>query len=77
MGSEILAGDSAQLLRVVIHGPAAVLPADRPKYSNLMPPMGFLSDDELAAAITHARTNFAPNAAPITVEQIGAAKLVK
>jgi glucose/arabinose dehydrogenase/mono/diheme cytochrome c family protein len=74
VGSEILAGDTAQLLRVVIQGPAAVLPADRPKFANIMPAMGFLTDAELSAALTHARTNFATNAPPITVEQVAVAK---
>jgi glucose/arabinose dehydrogenase len=74
VGSDILAGDPAQLLRVVLNGPAAVLPADRPKYANLMPPMKFLPDAELAAALTHARANFVTNASPIAVDQVTAAK---
>jgi len=74
VGSDILAGDPARLLRVVLHGPAATLPADRPKFANIMPPMGFLPDDDLAAAITHARASFTSNPAPITAAQVTAAR---
>ncbi len=74
VGSAILAGDPARLLRVVIEGPAAVLPADRPVFTNLMPPMGFLPDAELAAALTHAREAFANGAGEITATEIAAAR---
>ncbi len=37
-GSQILSGDPTRLIRLVLAGPAAVLPPDRPKYANLMPP---------------------------------------
>jgi hypothetical protein len=74
VGSEVLAGDPMRLLRLVIEGPAAVLPADRPKSANAMPPMGFLPDAELAAALSHAREQFANGASGINAEQVSAAR---
>ena len=74
VGSEVLAGDPARLLRMVIDGPAAVLPADRPKFANAMPPMGFLPDAELAAALTYAREHFGNGAKGIDSEQVAAAR---
>lgn len=77
-GSDVLAGDPAQLIRVVLRGPAAVLPADRPKFSNVMPAFEFLSDNDLAALLTHARENFTPlsatGQAAVTAAEISAVR---
>jgi glucose/arabinose dehydrogenase/mono/diheme cytochrome c family protein len=74
VGSEVLAGDPARLLRMVIEGPDAVLPADRPKLANAMPAMGFLPDAELAAALSHARERFANGASEIDARQVSDAR---
>ncbi len=57
-GSAITGGDATKLIRVVLNGPAAELPANREKYSNVMPAFNFLSDADLAALLTHVRENF-------------------
>ena len=70
-GSAIVAGDASRLIRVVLNGPTVELPADRPKYSNAMPALGMLPDEELAGALTHVRENFSnPSADKITPQQI-------
>jgi mono/diheme cytochrome c family protein len=70
-GDAVLAGDPGQLIRVVLEGPAKVLPADRPHFSNIMPSMGgVLSDDQIAGVLTYARQQFADNASAITPEQV-------
>jgi mono/diheme cytochrome c family protein len=74
VGSEVLAGDPMRLLRMTLAGPPAVLPADRPKFSNAMPPMDFLPDAELAAALTYAREKFANGAAAIDADKVSAAR---
>ena len=59
LDSAIVRGDPATLIRVILHGPAAVLPADRPKYSNLMP--GFepaLNDTQVADLASFVRQAF-------------------
>jgi len=38
--------------------PAAVLPADRPKYSNVMAAFGFLRDRQIADVATYLRQAF-------------------
>jgi glucose/arabinose dehydrogenase/mono/diheme cytochrome c family protein len=73
-GSEIVSGDPDRLIRLVLAGPAAVLPTDRPKYSNLMPPWEGLPDADIAAALTHARRAFAQNAGEITAAQVAAVR---
>jgi glucose/arabinose dehydrogenase/cytochrome c5 len=73
-GSAVVAGDPARLLAVLLHGPAAALPADREKYSNVMPPFGGYSDAELASVATFLRKNFAPKSAVVTAEQVSAVR---
>lgn len=59
-GSAVVAGDLSRLIRVILHGPAAVLPADREKFAVVMPPFGpALSDAEIASIATYLRRNFA------------------
>jgi glucose/arabinose dehydrogenase len=71
-GSAVVAGDSTRLINVLLRGPAAVLPPDREKFSNVMPPFAFLSDDDLASVINYLRKNFAPAAGPVTPAQVAA-----
>lgn len=61
IGSRVVAGDPALLIKVLLHGPAAVLPADREKYQNVMPALhAVYNDDELASVANYVRKNFAP-----------------
>jgi glucose/arabinose dehydrogenase/cytochrome c5 len=71
IGSKIVAGDPATLIRVVLKGPAAVLPADRQKYGVVMPPFETYSDADLAAVITYVRATFS-NASAVTADQVKA-----
>ena len=71
--SAIVAGDATRLIDVLLKGPAAVLPADREKFSNVMPPLGGVySDDDIASVINFLHNNFAKSAPPVTAAQIAA-----
>jgi mono/diheme cytochrome c family protein len=60
-GSAVVAGDTDRLINVLLKGPAAVLPADREKFGNVMPPFGAVYNDaDLASLINYLRANFAP-----------------
>ena len=72
VGSAVVKGDATQIIRVVLNGPAAVLPADRPKYLNVMPAFSVLSDEQIAAVLTYVRQNFGAGASPITPAQVAA-----
>jgi mono/diheme cytochrome c family protein len=68
-----VAGNPDRLIRVVLHGPAQVLPADRPKYAVQMPPFAaVLNDADIAEVLTFARRSFGMGAAPITAAQVAA-----
>jgi len=70
-GSAVVSGDPATLIRVVLQGPAQVLPTDRAKYANQMPPFGVvLSDDDIATVLTLVRRQFGKGGAPVTPSRL-------
>jgi mono/diheme cytochrome c family protein len=73
-GSAVVAGDPDRLINVLLRGPAAVLPADREKFSNVMPPFALLSDADIASVINYLRQNFAAGATQVTATQVAAAR---
>jgi glucose/arabinose dehydrogenase/cytochrome c5 len=68
----VVAGDSARLINVLLKGPAVVLPADREKFSNVMPPFAVLSDADIASVLTYVRKNFAPRTPEVTAAEVAA-----
>jgi mono/diheme cytochrome c family protein len=68
----VAGGDPTRLIRVVLEGPDKVLPADRPHYSNKMPPLSVLSDVQIANVLTFVRQKFGDNASPIEPGQVAA-----
>ena len=59
VGSRVVSGDLATLIKVVLLGPAQVLPADRPKYQVQMPPFApAFSDEDIAATLMFVRNAF-------------------
>ncbi len=75
VGSSVVAGDPATLIRVVLQGPAQVLPPNRPKYAVQMPPFAAaFSDIDIADTLTFVRKAFGKGASPVTVAQVKAAR---
>ncbi len=72
IGSAVVAGDPTRLINILLKGPAAVLPADRAKYTGSMPPFNVLSDADIAGVINYIRTRFATGASSVTPEQVAA-----
>jgi glucose/arabinose dehydrogenase/mono/diheme cytochrome c family protein len=69
----VVGGDTNLLINVLLKGPAAVLPADREKFNNVMPPFGGVySDADLASVINFIRANFAPAAPKVTAADVAA-----
>lgn len=72
-GSQVVAGNAATLIKVLLQGPAAVLPADREKFSNVMPAFAAAYNDaDLASLLNYLRKNFAPSAGPVSEAQVAA-----
>jgi mono/diheme cytochrome c family protein len=75
VGSAVVAGDPTRLIKVILNGPAQVLPADRPKYQVQMPPFAAaFSDADIAETLTFVRRAFGNGASPITAAQVKAAR---
>lgn len=71
MGSRTVAGDADRLVRVILEGPAAVLPADRERFPVVMPAFGALYDDAaITSLVNYLRVNFAPGASPIAAADV-------
>ncbi len=68
--NEIVTGDADRLIQIVLKGPAAVLPKDRPRYSNVMPPFNRLTDDQIADVLTYVRHDFDHGAPAIEAAQV-------
>jgi mono/diheme cytochrome c family protein len=71
-GSGMLAGEPAALIRLVLYGGDAVLPENRPRFENPMPPLAALSDQQVADVIGYARRMFAKAASPIAARDVAA-----
>jgi len=67
---DIAAGDPNLLIKAVLKGPAGVIPADRPRYSNAMPPFKQLSDQDIADVLTYVRHEFNHGAPPVNAQQV-------
>ena len=71
IGSAVVSGDAATLIRATLHGPAQVLPASRPKYTNQMPPFAAaMNDADLADTLTFVRKVFGKGASAVTASDI-------
>ena len=71
VGSTVVTGDPGTLIRVVLRGPAAVLPPSKTS-ANQMPPFAYLSDPDVAAALSYVRQAFGKGAGSITPAQVAA-----
>ncbi len=69
-GSAVVKGDPLRLIRIVLQGPAAVLPPDRPKYSNIMPPFPTLPDGQVADLVTYLRAAHGDGASAVSEAEV-------
>lgn len=76
-GSSVVRGDPKLLINVVLRGPAAVLPPDRPKYSNVMPMFSTMEDQQIADILTYVRQRFGGGASPVTAAEVSAQRNAK
>src|SRR5262249_46629532 len=69
-GSEWVRGDSARLIRIVLHGLEGPITVAGQNFGGpgavSMPALGALSDEQIANVLTFVRGAFGPNAAPVT-----------
>jgi len=77
-GSEyVTASNTSVPIQIVIRGMQGPLTVKGVQYNGLMPPYGLgieMSDDEVAAVLTHARSSWGNNASPITAQEVAAVR---
>ncbi len=71
-GSAVVAGEPATLVKLILRGADAALPANRKIYSNQMPPFPTWPDADVAAVLTYVRRTYGNGAAAITPAQVAA-----
>jgi mono/diheme cytochrome c family protein len=70
MGNPIVSGDPDTIIKILLLGPAKVLPADRPKFTGQMPPITGLSDAKIAALVTYIRAKFGNGASAVDEDEV-------
>ncbi|MCS7170062.1 MAG: cytochrome c, partial [Candidatus Kapabacteria bacterium] len=71
VGSELLQGDPTLPIRVVLHGLQGRIERQGKVYNGVMSAWGtVLSDDDIAAVLTYARTAWGNSASPVMPEQV-------
>jgi mono/diheme cytochrome c family protein len=72
-GSEIVNGDEAKVIRIVLGGLTGPVEVAGETYSGMMPPWGgVLKDPEIAAVLTYVRSTWGNKGAPITASKVAA-----
>src|SRR3954451_16807986 len=72
-GSEIVNGDEAKVVRIVLNGLTGPVEVAGETYSGMMPPWGgVLKDPEIAAVLTYVRSAWGNKAAPVTPAKVAA-----
>ena len=71
--SELVNGDEAKVIRIVLHGLTGPVEVAGETYSGMMPPWGgVLKDADIAAVLTYVRSTWGNKAAPITPAKVAA-----
>lgn len=63
-------GDQTRLINILLKGMSTGVVIDDEEYTNPMPPLNFLSDEQIANVLTYVRNNFQNKASAVTVAQV-------
>jgi mono/diheme cytochrome c family protein len=72
MGSKVVAGPSATVIKVLLLGPEKALPAHKSTSANQMPAFDSLSDEDIASIVSYVRKTFGKGASAVTPAQVKA-----
>lgn len=67
-------GDKKQLIAVLLNGMDEEIEIDGEPYHNVMPPLNYLSDQEIADVLTYVRNSFTNKASTVTAAEVTAAR---
>jgi len=72
--TEYVLGEKAKLINIVLKGLNKELEIDGETYTNAMPPLNHLTDQQVADVLTYVRNNFSNKASAITATQVKAVR---
>ena len=70
--SDYLKGDRNQVIAAALFGLSGPITVNGVDYNGVMPSLGYLSDDDLAAALTYVFGSWGNNLAAVSVEEVAA-----
>ena len=73
-GSEWVLGDDKLLVQIPLHGVSGPLQVKGTAYSGAMPSFVALSDEEIAAVLSHVRSTWGNGAAPVSTQTVKAGR---
>jgi len=71
-GSDFLQGNREQVMAAALFGLTGPITVNETEYNGVMPSMGHLSDEDLAAAITYVFSSWGNSVAAVSVEEVAA-----
>ena len=70
--TEYVLGDKNRLINIILKGLNQELEIDGEIYSNPMPPLNFLTDQQIADVLTYVRNNFQNKASAVAAKEVTA-----
>ncbi|MEM6768047.1 MAG: c-type cytochrome [Bacteroidota bacterium] len=70
IGTDWVLGDKSRLIKVVLNGLNEPIVIEDETYSNVMPSLSYLSDEDIAYVLTYVRNDFGNQASPITSSDV-------
>lgn len=68
--SEYVQGDVKWLVTTIVKGREGAITVKGEEYNNIMPPMAYLTDEEISNILSYARQSFGNKAGEVTVEEV-------
>ena len=75
-GTKWVLGDKETLVKVILNGMRGEIMVKGKSYTNAMPKLNMLKDEEIAQILTYVRQNFGNNASTITTEEVARIRAV-
>ncbi|MDP0492303.1 MAG: c-type cytochrome [Verrucomicrobiota bacterium JB023] len=71
-GSEWVTGPVENLIRMQLRGLQGEIEVKGETYNNIMPPMAYQTDEQIAAVLTYVRNSFGNSASPVSPDEVAA-----
>ncbi len=74
--TEYVLGDQTRLIQIVLKGLNQTIEIENEEYTNAMPPLAQLTNQEIADVLTYVRNSFGNNASPVTLAKVKAVRAI-